>query len=93
VKISLSTSPILLLQAFFVVCKVLQVGMVAGWSWWWVWSPLWITGSILLGGAALFFLAAMVSVLIERRAHARKAAASRKRRASQMEPTVRGEMW
>ena len=34
------------LTVIFIVLKVLGVGVVAGWSWWWVLSPLWI--SILL---------------------------------------------
>lgn len=26
----------------FLVLKLTEVGSVAGWSWWWVTSPLWI---------------------------------------------------
>lgn len=31
-----------LLTIFFIVLKVLGVGVVAVWSWWWVFSPLWL---------------------------------------------------
>lgn len=31
------------LQTVFIVNKLTNAGDIAGWSWWWVLSPLWIT--------------------------------------------------
>lgn len=36
----------------FLVLKLANIGIVAGWSWWWVTSPLWIPI-----GAVLVFVA------------------------------------
>jgi hypothetical protein len=31
-----------ILLLVFVLCKVFEYGPIATWSWWWVFSPLWI---------------------------------------------------
>lgn len=41
----------------FLILKLAQVGMVAGWSWWWVTAPLWGLWALLL--PLLFVLALM----------------------------------
>ena len=38
----------------FLVLKLANIGVVATWSWWWVFSPLWITAIIVI-----LFLAAV----------------------------------
>lgn len=37
-----------LLFLVFLILKLAEVGAVAGWSWWWVTSPLWIPLAIAL---------------------------------------------
>lgn len=48
------------LLLIFVVLKLTEVGAVAGWSWWWVLSPIWIPwGIVLVLAAVLYPLAAL----------------------------------
>jgi hypothetical protein len=47
-----------LLTLLFAICKVTGYGQIAGWSWWWVLSPLWISWAIVLGVALLIFIIA-----------------------------------
>jgi len=35
-----------LLQLLFIALKLLNITVVATWSWWWVLSPTWITASL-----------------------------------------------
>ncbi len=44
------------LTIIFVLCKVFAIGPIAGWSWWWVFSPIWITFLIALLIIILFGL-------------------------------------
>lgn len=44
-----------LLTIFFIVLKVLGIGIVANWSWWWVFSPVWIPFAALIGIVVAFF--------------------------------------
>lgn len=47
------------LTLIFVVLKVLDIGEVGKWSWWWVFSPIWISFLIGVGFivfAGLFYL-------------------------------------
>jgi len=32
----------------FLFLKLAGIGMVASWSWWWVFSPIWITAAFVL---------------------------------------------
>ena len=38
-----------LLTLLFIGLKLGEVGVVAGWSWWWVTSPLWIPVALVAG--------------------------------------------
>jgi hypothetical protein len=44
-------------QVVFLVNKVTNAGDIAGWSWWWVWSPIWIS---FLATLAVFILGGIV---------------------------------
>lgn len=33
----------------FLILKLAQVGLVASWSWWWVFSPVWLPTLVILG--------------------------------------------
>lgn len=53
------------LTLVFVTLKLLEVGAVADWSWWWVFSPLWIGyGLALIWG---FFVLVIGAVMGTRR--------------------------
>lgn len=46
-------------QTVFIINKLTDAGDIAGWSWWWVLSPLWITTAValallLLGGLIMW---------------------------------------
>jgi sterol desaturase/sphingolipid hydroxylase (fatty acid hydroxylase superfamily) len=65
-----------LLTIFFIVLKVLGVGAVANWSWWWVFSPLWlpivaviaiVVAIFVLGFIALFLFYWIQSIVKKRR--------------------------
>lgn len=56
-----------ILTVLFVALKVLQIGLVASWSWLWVLSPLWLPIVLVIGLiigffaiVALFFIGAFV---------------------------------
>jgi hypothetical protein len=49
-----------LLTVIFVVCKVAGIGEIANWSWWWVFSPVWIAWGIVAVAAAAVFLFAVI---------------------------------
>jgi membrane protein YdbS with pleckstrin-like domain len=59
-----------LLTIVFITLKLLGITAVAGWSWWWVLSPLWIgfaiTIAILLVILLFFLLGIAVMYLLER---------------------------
>jgi hypothetical protein len=48
-----------LLTLVFVIAKIL--GLIA-WSWWWVFSPLWIS---VVGGIALLVIIAIFSMFVD----------------------------
>jgi hypothetical protein len=48
-----------LLTIVFVIAKIL--GLIA-WSWWWVFSPLWIS---VVGGIALLVIIAIFSMFVD----------------------------
>ncbi len=41
----------------FIVFLVLKLTGCIGWSWWWVTSPLWIMGAIIIGLTLLYVVA------------------------------------
>lgn len=45
-----------ILTLIFVTLKLAEVGQVATWSWWWVFSPIWIS----LGLGILFILIILI---------------------------------
>ena len=47
-----------ILFLIFLILKLADVGVVATWSWWWVFSPIWIP-------VAIVFIAAFIVGLIE----------------------------
>jgi hypothetical protein len=52
------------LTGIFILCKVLEVSPIVAWSWWWVFSPLWISFLVSISIMALIFLGAVVYFLI-----------------------------
>lgn len=55
---------VFLVFAVFLSLKLLGVTEVAGWSWWWVCSPLWIPAAVLVAVCALAAIAAGVVVFV-----------------------------
>ncbi|USV41011.1 transmembrane protein [Xanthomonas phage BUDD] len=47
IRVGLPFLPMLAL--LFIALKMTGTGIVAGWSWWWVLSPLWIPLAIVVG--------------------------------------------
>lgn len=48
----------------FLFMKVLGIGAVAEWSWWWVTSPLWIPIVLLIGVTVIGFIISMGAFLV-----------------------------
>lgn len=48
----------------FLFMKVLGIGTVAEWSWWWVTSPLWIPIGLLIGITVIGFIISMGAFLV-----------------------------
>lgn len=48
----------------FLFMKVLGIGAVAEWSWWWVTSPLWIPIVLLIGITVIGFIISMGAFLV-----------------------------
>lgn len=46
-----------ILFLIFLVLKLLEISIVATWSWWWITAPLW-------GGVALFFACWVIIMII-----------------------------
>ena len=44
----------------FLILKLVGIGQVANWSWWWVTSPLWIPAAIVLGLTLLIVIIKVV---------------------------------
>lgn len=51
------TSFLGVLLAMFIALKLNGVGAIAAWSWWWVFSPLWI-------GLAIFAVIFLIAIII-----------------------------
>lgn len=45
-----------LVAAAFIIMKCTEYGPVAAWSWFWVFSPIWMWFLFLIGMIAIFFL-------------------------------------
>lgn len=54
-----------LLLVIFIIAKVFEIGPVAAWSWWWVFSPMWIPALIVAGMVVFFAVLALVAKVIE----------------------------
>lgn len=59
---SAGTSVVTLVLAAFIVMKVGAIGPVANWSWWWVFSPLWLT---ILAVTVMAAIAAVIAVIVD----------------------------
>lgn len=55
------------LALIFIGLKLAEVGVVAGWSWWWVLAPLWVPSAIFFALAGVFGLVYAVIRVWERR--------------------------
>lgn len=78
-----------LLLVLFVGLKLAGIGVVAGWSWWWVLSPLWAPFA---GIAVVFigiFLAAFVRGIADEVGQARRARRVRKAKEKAREAEVK----
>lgn len=49
-----------MLAIVFIALKLGEVGVVAGWGWWWVLSPLWVPLAVVL---VAVFIAALVAAM------------------------------
>lgn len=60
------------LLLIFIVLKLVGVEPIASWSWWWVFSPLWIVGGLVGAFAASVGVVMLIDVVVvgvkERRA-------------------------
>lgn len=69
-KVSVSTGPTFglatLVFIVFLTLKLAGIGAVAGWSWWWVTSPLWISAGLTLGLLVFFFVIAVMVAIFRR---------------------------
>lgn len=68
-KVAETTSrsiPVLtILLVLFLVSKIFQIGLCKDWSWWWIFSPVWIPLAILaLIAAGILIVLVVVKVLI-----------------------------
>jgi len=58
------------LLILFIGLKLGEVGVVAGWSWWWVMSPMWIPALVVLTlGIPLLIIKAISRARRKRRAY------------------------
>lgn len=51
-----------LLTVVFITLKLCGVSQVAAWSWWWVFSPMWISAALFL---AIFAVCLLIAVLVK----------------------------
>lgn len=54
-----------LLFVLFLTLKLLNITVVATWSWWWVTAPLWGPAALALGIVGVIFLVAFVADAIK----------------------------
>lgn len=62
-KIELAGLPMTL----FIVFVILKLCKVITWSWWWVTSPLWIMGLIIVAAMVLYIVAFIIVELCKNR--------------------------
>lgn len=53
-----------LMFLIFLTLKLAQVGVVAEWSWWWIFSPLWMPVALLLGMALVMLVVMVLTLLV-----------------------------
>jgi len=51
----------------FLILKLVQVGLVASWSWWWVFSPIWLPTLVIIGFKIIGFILKEISDYFSRR--------------------------
>jgi len=49
-----------LLTLIFLTLKLAEAGLVAAWSWWWVFAPIWAPLALVVAVALPFYLAEAV---------------------------------
>ena len=68
INISIDLSGIWEVAIFiFIIFLIIRLTHLVSWSWWWVFSPLWIVGGIALIIFLAFVVVLMVKKLAERR--------------------------
>ena len=68
ISISIDLSGIWEVAIFvFIIFLIIRLTHLVSWSWWWVFSPLWIVGGIALIIFLAFAVVLMVKKLAERR--------------------------
>ena len=68
ISISIDLSGIWEVAIFvFIIFLIIRLTHLVSWSWWWVFSPLWIVGGIALIIFLTFAVVLMVKKLAERR--------------------------
>ncbi len=60
-KSQVGTGIVPVLLVAFILAKVFGVKPVAAWSWWWVFSPLWISALIVISVVAVVFVIAVIA--------------------------------
>jgi len=55
-----------ILTVILFVLKVLEIGVVATWSWWWVFSPIWISILLFLVFILLVVIIAAISAAFDK---------------------------
>jgi len=50
----------------FLVFKLAEIGVVASWSWWWVFAPLWIPAAGVIAVLMVWFIGFLVYHLVKK---------------------------
>jgi len=60
----------------FAILKLTQIGLVASWSWWWVFSPLWIPIALIISGLFVYCIVYMIVIRLKKIKYKRQQANS-----------------
>jgi len=68
-KVTISGGSVLCSAVFivFLVLKLAEVGVVAKWSWWWVFAPLWVPVAIGLAIVIFAVVVYLISKIVKKR--------------------------
>jgi len=55
-----------LVFAVFLALKLAEIGVVAGWSWWWVTAPLWIPITLIVSLFLIVFIVILLNSIINK---------------------------